>query len=248
MDTSALRQATREHYEQFPFIEGGPRRVELWRDRLKRDLPDELIKGRLILDVGCGVGEVARSLRLRGAETVCVDLTYSAVSRNRALHPEARPCQADALSLPFAAKTFDHSMSIGVLHHTPDCRRGLAELARVTRPGGRIVVLLYASGTPYHLSYRLTAALRRKIPARSLDQLPGWSIPWLRGAVRGFTGQRLDQQQLQRMIADQFWTPQASFHSVRQVRSWASALGLDILTVRRIPLYSHVFVFRRLNL
>ena len=92
----------------------------MWRARLRRDLPDEIIKGRLVLDVGCGVGEVARGLGARGAQMTCVDLTHAALRRNRELHPEASLCQADALALPFRDETFDHSISIGVLHHTPE--------------------------------------------------------------------------------------------------------------------------------
>jgi ubiquinone/menaquinone biosynthesis C-methylase UbiE len=218
MDHVGLRQATKAHYEKYPFIEGGSRRTELWRARLRQDLPDEIIKGQMVLDAGCGTGEVAASLRLGGAETVCVDLTRAAVARNRSLHPGVTACQADVLNLPFPDDAFDHSVSIGVLHHTPDCRRGLAELARVTRPCGRIVVLLYAAGTPYHLAYRITGGLRRRTSAGSLDRLPDWSIRWIGALIRGFIRQRLDRGQLQRMIADQFWTPQATFHRTREVR------------------------------
>jgi ubiquinone/menaquinone biosynthesis C-methylase UbiE len=245
MDDADLRQATKAHYEKYPFIEGGSRRTELWRARLRHDLPDEIIKGQVILDAGCGTGEVAASLRLRGAQTLCVDLTRAAVICNRSLHPDVIACQGNVLSLPFSDNAFDHCVSIGVLHHTPDCRRGLAELTRVTRPGGRVVVLLYAARTPYHLAYGLTSGLRRRTTAGSLDRLPDWSMRLIGTLAAGFIRQRLDRGQLTRMIADQFWTPQATFHSTREVRSWASALGLQVLGVRHIPLYSNVFVFAR---
>jgi SAM-dependent methyltransferase len=245
MDDVGRRQATKAHYEEYPFIEGGSRRTELWRTRLRHDLPDDVLKGQRILDAGCGTGEVAASLRLRGAQTVCVDLTRAAVARNRTLHPGVTACQADVLNLPFSDGAFDHCVSIGVLHHTPDCRRGLAELARVTRPGGRIVVLLYAAGTPYHLAYRLTGGLRRRTSAGALDRLPDWSMRWIGVLIGGLIRQHLDRGQLQRLVADQFWTPQATFHRTPELRSWASSLGLDVLGVRHIPLYSHVFVFVR---
>ena len=47
MDDVGLRQATKAHYEEYPFIEGGSRRTELWRARLRHELPDEIIKGRV---------------------------------------------------------------------------------------------------------------------------------------------------------------------------------------------------------
>jgi ubiquinone/menaquinone biosynthesis C-methylase UbiE len=244
-DPSAMRHATLAHYEAFPFIEGGSRRVELWRVRLQRDLPDKLIEGRLVLDGGSGVGEVAHSLSIRGARMVCVDLTHIALRRNHELHPEVGLCQADALALPFADETFDHSISIGVLHHTPDCHDGLAELARVTRHGGRLIVLLYSRWTPYHAVYRATARLRLKVPVTRLDRASGWPMRLLANIAHVLIHQRLDEPQLRRLIADQFWTPQASFHSAREVRKWAVAIGLDVRQVRRIPLYSNVFVLQR---
>ncbi|MGW0557254.1 class I SAM-dependent methyltransferase [Streptomyces sp. NPDC002926] len=170
---TALGRATRAHYEAFPFIEGGEERVRLWRRRLRADLPDQLIRGTRILDVGSSIGEVAQSLRLRGADVVCVDVTHTALVRNRQLHPGAQTAQADALKLPFADATFDHAISIGVLHHTPDCRRGLEELARVTRPGGTLLVLLYDRGTPYHAAYLATEGLRRHVPVDRLRKTAG---------------------------------------------------------------------------
>jgi len=244
-DQPALQRATRAHYEAFPFIEGGPRRVALWRDRLRRDLPDQLIEGCLVLDVGSGTGEVAHSLTLRGANVVCVDLTQTALRRNQELHPGTAVSQADALALPFPDNTFHHSIAIGVLHHTPDCRGGLSELARVTRPGGKIIVLLYSPWTPYHLAYRATGRLRLRYSANRLNRVSGLPMALLAAIVAVLTHQRLAEDQLRRLLADQFWTPCASFQSIRQVRKWAASLGLEIRRINRIPLYSNIFVIQR---
>ena len=128
----SLSQRTRAHYDEFPFIEGGSNRVAWWRDYLRDFLPDEVIRDRLIADVGSSVGEISRGLLDRGARLTCVDLSLRSLQRCRQINPEAELFHASALSLPFPDETFDHAISIGVLHHTPDCRRGFAEVARAS--------------------------------------------------------------------------------------------------------------------
>ena len=240
-----LRQATRAHYESFPFIEGGERRVQLWHNRLRNDLPDRLIAGARIVDIGSSIGEVAHSLRLRGADMVCVDLTHAALRRNQELHPGVRAVQSDALALPFPDATFDHAISIGVLHHTADCQLGLSELARVTRPGGTLMVLLYSRWTLYHLAYLATAALRRRVPVDRLHQVSGWQLAVVRTVAGFLIHQRLNDEQVRRLVADQFWTPRATFHSPRQVRRWAHAQGLTVIKMHREYFYSNLFVLKR---
>ena len=105
---------------------------------------------------------------LRGAETVCVDLTRAAVARNRALHPGATACQADVLNLPFSDGAFDHCVSIGV-STTPTAdaassnRRGsprrLAGLWCCSTRRERLTILPYI---------RLTGGLRRRTSAGAL--------------------------------------------------------------------------------
>jgi SAM-dependent methyltransferase len=233
---------TKAHYETYPFLEGGPRRVALWADRLGADLPDALVSGSLLLDVGCGSGEVARSLAGRGAHVVGLDLTEAAARRTRRRGDGISSCQASALALPFPSATFDHAVSIGVLHHTPDAFRGLAEMVRVTRPGGRVVILLYARWTPYHLLYTVTAPLRRRVPVHWLEDMPRWLLACLRPGARVLIRQRLSDDQLRRLVADQIWTPRATFHSPAEVRGWSKALGIRLRARRRILGYSNVFI------
>jgi SAM-dependent methyltransferase len=244
-EATRLRAITRAHYEQYPFIEGGARRVNLWRTRLAGLLPDALLRDARVLDVGASVGEVTRSLSDRGARTTCLDLTATATRRCRELHPAADVVQADALALPFRDGSFDHSIAMGVLHHTPDCALGLREMARVTRPGGSLVVLLYSRWTPYHALYVLAAPLRRRRTADSVHSLPRWAKATMRFALRVQIGLRLDDGLLERMVADQVWTPRATFHTPREVGRWGRAAGLRLVRRKRFPLYSNVFVFER---
>ncbi|MGI8335193.1 methyltransferase domain-containing protein [Actinomadura scrupuli] len=236
-----LMDETRMHYEAFPFIEGGRRRVRHWKRRLGEPLPDGVLADAAVLDVGCGSGEVAQGLAERGAQVICVDLTAAAVRRARRRMPGILACQAGALTLPFSDAAVDHAVSIGVLHHTPDAFRGLAEMVRVTRPGGRVVVMLYARWTPYHLVYRLSAPLRARVPVTWLGRMPRLPLHVMRLVVAAQVGQWYGDDQLRRLLADQLWTPRASFQSARRIRRWAASLGL--VEVRRHALLCHGNLF-----
>jgi SAM-dependent methyltransferase len=97
------------------------------------------------LDVACGPGLLARAFAPHVGEYVGVDLTPAMVNKAGAIVHEAgirnaRFEIADALRLPFEANTFDLVLTRLALHHMPDPRRAVQEMARVLRPGGRLGV------------------------------------------------------------------------------------------------------------
>lgn len=103
--------------------------------------------GRRVLEIGCGTGGDLLRFARAGAHVTGVDLSPHslALARRRfALAKlEADLRVADAESLPFPEARFDLAYSWGVLHHTPDTARALAEVRRVLVPGGRACVMLY---------------------------------------------------------------------------------------------------------
>jgi SAM-dependent methyltransferase len=103
-------------------------------------LVEEVVAARphRVLEVGCGWGELAEWVaRETGAEVVAIDLSPRMVELARERGVEA--LQADVQALPFADAEFDLVIAAWMLYHVPDLDRGLAEIARVLRPGGRIV-------------------------------------------------------------------------------------------------------------
>ena len=91
-----------------------------------------------VLEVGCGQGELARRVGDEpGVRMVAVDQSARMVELARRLGVDARV--ADAQALPFGDGEFDCALAHFVLFHLPDLDLGLAELARVLRPGGRLV-------------------------------------------------------------------------------------------------------------
>lgn len=104
-------------------------------------------KDRDLLEVGVGAGTDFVNWVRHGARATGIDLTPRGVELTHerlaleGLHADVHV--ADAERLPFADGTFDIVYSYGVLHHSPDTARAVAELRRVLRPGGRALVMVY---------------------------------------------------------------------------------------------------------
>lgn len=93
-----------------------------------------------VLEVGCGPGELSERLaRELGADVVAIDLSERMVELARARGVEASV--ADVQSLPFADASFDCVVAAWMLYHVADVDLGLAEIARVLRPGGQLVAV-----------------------------------------------------------------------------------------------------------
>jgi len=124
-----------------------------------------------VLDAGCGSGGIAALLT--APEVVCVDQSAAAVEATSQRGLDA--LQADIEELPFADGSFDVVMSNWTLYHLPDLGRGVREIARVLRPGGRFVGAYNRAG---HLE-ELWQAIGHKWPLDTFDGESGTDV--LRG-------------------------------------------------------------------
>jgi ubiquinone/menaquinone biosynthesis C-methylase UbiE len=138
-DVDGLTSATLKHL-----------RERWWDDSFTDFVRDTLQPrpGRRILDVGCGTGtaEVKLSrLRLTQVDLVAVDLLTDRVATAKAAanahNIDAHFAAADACRLPFTDASFDSVFCVAVLQHIGDVKAAVLEMARVTRPGGRIVAV-----------------------------------------------------------------------------------------------------------
>jgi len=104
-------------------------------------------KGKKILEIGCGAGIDLIQFARAGASVSARDLTENAVdlaTRNLAREGYSGDIrQGNAEALEFPGETFDVVYSHGVLHHTVDTERAIAEVHRVLKPGGEALIMLY---------------------------------------------------------------------------------------------------------
>jgi SAM-dependent methyltransferase len=138
-DLDALTSSTLKHLR------------EHWWDEAFTAFLEETLKprpGKRILDVGCGTGTAEVSLarlRLSQMHLFGVDIVFERVreahAATRGMNARVGYATADARRLPFADASFDSTYCVAVLQHIRDLPGTLAEIARVTRPGGRVVIV-----------------------------------------------------------------------------------------------------------
>jgi SAM-dependent methyltransferase len=155
------------------------------------------------LDVGCGTGALAERLAERGYEMVGIDPSDGMLEILRARCPAVQAIQASGTALPFADDSFDLVLTVATLHHVADpdaVSQTLAEMVRVSKPGGRILIWDHNPRNPYwtHLMARvpqdtgeerligereifagLNAAGARIVAAQQLGLVPDFTPPAL---------------------------------------------------------------------
>lgn len=133
--------------------------------------PEDLA-GKLVLDVGCGMGRFAEVATRWGAHVVGIDLSLaSEVAAENLADRNATIFQADVFQLPFASSSFDFIYSIGVLHHTPNCEQAVKVLPKFLKPGGRIAVWLYSAYNPWYRMSDVYRKVTRRMSPKLLHKL-----------------------------------------------------------------------------
>jgi len=181
--------------------------------------------GEKALDLCCGTGDVARKLAAvpnAPAEVVGLDFTEEMLEIARKVTPSTLPVsyrQGDALALPFPDASFDIVTCAYGLRNLADLNRGLAEAARVLRPGGRLASLEFGRPANRLLSVLYFAYLRAALP------LYGWmffgdphTYAYIFATVSRFPGQR----ELASRMKD------AGFASVDVHDSMGGAMGICV--------------------
>jgi SAM-dependent methyltransferase/uncharacterized protein YbaR (Trm112 family) len=126
------------------------------------------LRGKLVLDVGCGAGRFLDVASRWGANVIGIDLSFAveASQRNVGGRPNVSVIQADVFRLPFREQTFDAIFSIGVLHHSRDTREAFLQLPALLRNGGDIAVwLYYYEDKVYNAASDFWRAVLRPFPA-----------------------------------------------------------------------------------
>ena len=157
-----------------------------WRERAA-DLA-AVGPGHRALDVATGTGDLAVALQRRGAEVVGMDFSEGMLEIARRKAPAIAFEQGNALDLGYADGEFD-AVTVGFgARNFSDLGRGLAEMARVTRPGGRVVVLEITTPQKPPLSWFFRVWFDRIVPALGRVAGDQDAYTYLPSSVRRFPG------------------------------------------------------------
>jgi len=217
--------------------------------------PDDL-EGKLVLDVGCGMGRFAEVATRWGARVVGVDLSAAAeVAAKNLADRDFVAFQSDVFALPFAPESFDVIYSIGVLHHTPDCEAAVKTLGKYLKPGGLLVVWLYSG---YNKWYRCSDFWRRythKMKPETLHRTLKVAVPLFYNLQQGlkripliggpaaaavqylFPVNRQQDPEARMLDTFDWYSPRyQSKHTYEQVFKWYEAMGMDDMRVGEISI------------
>jgi demethylmenaquinone methyltransferase/2-methoxy-6-polyprenyl-1,4-benzoquinol methylase len=174
-----------------------------WRKCTRQVL--QLHPGDKVLDLAAGTGVSTAELRRSGADAVACDFSLGMLRAGKAnKNRRALPFVAgDAMRLPFADGVFDAvTISFG-LRNVNDPRLALREMARVTRPGGRLVVCEFSHPTFTPFRYVYLHYLMRALPwiAKRVSSNPDAYV-YLAESIRAWP----DQPRMAEMVAECGWT------------------------------------------
>jgi demethylmenaquinone methyltransferase / 2-methoxy-6-polyprenyl-1,4-benzoquinol methylase len=159
--------------------------------------------GQWVLDLAAGTGTSSQPFVAAGARVVASDFSLGMLEQGAKQFPQLRFAAGDAMALPFSDATFDAvTISFG-LRNVADIDVALAEMRRVTRPGGRLVVCEFSHPTwaPFRTLYQ--EYLMRALPtiARRVTSAPDAYV-YLAESIRAWP----DQPSLARHLQDAGWS------------------------------------------
>lgn len=132
-------------YEWNTFDRIQPEDEAFWA-RYFADVDPDWFRDKVVLDAGCGKGRFAYFTAPLVGLLCAIDGSDAvhAAARNLSAFDNAYVIKGDLLTPPFPEGGFDLVFCLGVIHHLPNPRRGFAEISRLVRPGGRLLLYVYS--------------------------------------------------------------------------------------------------------
>jgi len=182
-----------------------------------RDLLETIGFNKLVLECGCGTGQLSHFLSLNNNHVLGIDLSLSSLElavehKLRNAVPRVGFVEMNIFDLGIKDECFDVVISTGVLHHTKDARAAFAQIVRKAKPGGLIVVGLYNWFA--------------RVPTWMRAQLIGILGPNIDRHVRNTR----DKRKAEIWVKDQYYNPHETWHSVDEVMGWFRANNVDYLS------------------
>lgn len=216
--------------------------------RAKTGFTPEQLRGRRVLDVGCGMGRFSDVASRWGATVVGIDLSRAvdAAQRNIGGRENVNIAQANIFKLPFREDTFDFIFSIGVLHHTPSTKAAFDNLPKLLRRNGSIAIWIYTSYDGFQ--WRFSDLYRRftpRMPKRLLHTLAYAAVPLyyvykvpVVGLLLRWVLPVSNHPRPEWRVLDTFdwYSPQYQWkHSYEEVFPWFEEHGLKDVRVLEVP-------------
>lgn len=241
-DVRAAFERQWRHFGRLRRIFGKDRaamRRNLVNERMGARIREPWYRGRTVLDAGCGHARYLQAFADLGARVVGVDLgegpAYAGVPTD---DPRLQWVQGDVLALPIRDASVDLAFCDGVLHHTPDPRRGFEELARVVKPGGAVYVWLYPKeGWLREAVFGAARAVTTRLPGAAL-RLLCFALAPLTACVRSYSRTRFPRAtwaECAQVVHDWLAPRLQSHHTDAEVAGWAAAAGLVDPEVLPVP-------------
>jgi ubiquinone/menaquinone biosynthesis C-methylase UbiE len=214
---------------------------------LKTGFSPESLRGKKVLDVGCGSGRFSEVALKHTATLVGVDLSYAIDEAYENYHhfPNAHFVQADIQKLPFKDGAFDTIFSLGVLHHTTSTKTSFLCLPRLLKGGGEIAIWVYSKETLYprlmHIFSDFYRIFTTRMPMKMLWYLSHICVPFLYVKKMPFMRAIIDivlpmgnHPDWRWSVLDTFdwYSPKYQFkHTNKEVEGWFEQVGLSSITV-----------------
>ncbi|WP_249156993.1 carbamoyltransferase C-terminal domain-containing protein [Bradyrhizobium sp. KB893862 SZCCT0404] len=222
-DAASVTTKIKAFCEEYPFpsYEGVQEYGELvnrgQKNSFAQGLLDAIGHNKLILECGCGTGQMSQFLSLNNNHVLGIDLSLS--SLKLAVEHKLRNglqrsafTQMNIFDLGIKDDSFDVVLSSGVLHHTKDARRAFAAIMRKAKPGGIAIVGLYNSFG--------------RVPTLIRSKLIGLLGPNIDAVVRN---QIRDKRKAEVWVKDQYYNPHETWHSIDEVLGWFAENNIDYL-------------------
>jgi len=219
-EASEVTTRVKAFYEENPFpsydgLEDFGKLVHKgFQNPFSAELLDAVGFNKLVLECGCGTGQLSHFLQLNNNHVLGVDMSLASLKlavdhKRRNALARCGFAQMNLFDLAIKDASFDVVIAHGVLHHTRDAKRAFMSVARKAKPGGIVMVGLYN--------------WYARVPT------------WLRSKVIGTLGPNIDFVVRRRIrdaekariwIADQYRNPHETWHSIDEVLGWFDECGI----------------------
>ena len=207
--TLGVRSGTLEWYGEIDrrFLDSAYYAIGKRGEPFARFLSPELVRGKQVLEIGCGMGTHAEMLIRNGAKLTAIDQTSFAIGstqkRLRLKQMKGNISQQDAENLSFRNESFDVVWTWGVIHHSRSTERCVDHIAGVLRPGGHLMMMVYyRPSLVYYLHCGfIRGVLMGKLMRQSVNQIYVESTD-------GFYARVFTKSELRQLLSK-------NFHSIR---------------------------------